>query len=205
MKKNVIIFGLVIVSTIAFAQQHATPTERASKHVEKMKTELALDDVQSKAIQAIHEEFSGKQIALRKDSTRSKEDKKKQMRALHQERQDAIGKVLNQEQITKWIAQREAHTKKQHGKRKYRGEHAQRMKEDLKLTDDQAAKMKAINQEFGAKIRAVRSDSTIAREDMRLKAKSMRDEYISKTKSVLSEEQFEQWEARKAAHRRKRF
>src|SRR5688572_14507527 len=164
MKRNAVIFGLLMVSTFTFAQEKAMPTDRASSRAEKMKTELSLDDVQYKSIQAIHEEFVEKQKTLRTDSTLSKEEKHKQMRALYQQRQEAIGKVLNEEQKSKWATQSKSYTEKRIGMAKHRSEHSKRMQEDLKLTDDQTAKIKALEQEFGAKFRALRNDSTIARE-----------------------------------------
>jgi hypothetical protein len=44
----------------------------------------------------------------------------------------------------------------------------------------------------------------MAREDSREKAESVREEYRSKTKALLTEEQIQKWETQKADHRRKK-
>jgi len=79
------------------------------------------------------------------------------------------------------------------------------MQESLSLSDEQTSKIKSIDKEFGAKFHALRSDSTLAREDLRDKAKQLREEYRSKTKSVLTEEQFKKWELQMADRKRRKF
>jgi Spy/CpxP family protein refolding chaperone len=87
---------------------------------------------------------------------------------------------------------------------KHRGDHADRMQKELSLTDEQNAKLKAINQEFEQKFRALRNDSTTSKEGNKTKMKQLRDEYQKKMKSVLTEEQFEKWETLKSDHRRRK-
>ena len=172
-----------------------------------MKTELALDDVQYKAVKAIGEEFAVKQSKVRQDSTVSKEAKHKQMKTLHQEKDAAIGKVLTVEQKNKWASLRSSRSDKHKAAmgRKHHGERARRMQESLSLSDDQTSKIKAIDKEFGEKFRALRSDSSLARQGAQEKAKMLRQEYQTKTKSVLTEEQFKKWEIQKAERKRKKF
>ena len=197
--------GLMMVSTIIFAQQKADPKERATKHANKMKSTLALTDVQYNAIRAIDEEYITKQSDVSKDSTLSKESRHQQMRALQLQKASAIDKVLTDEQKSKWAAARSEQAKKHRSQmKKSHGERAQRMQKKLSLSDEQTFKIKAIDEEFASKFRALRRDSTMAREDSREKAESLREEYRSKTKSVLTEEQIQRWETQKADHRRKK-
>jgi Spy/CpxP family protein refolding chaperone len=206
MKRSSLFLGLMVVSTIMFAQGKMDPVERSARQADKMKTELALDDVQSKAVKAINEEFALKFSNVRRDSTLSKDEKQKKMRNLHQEKDAAIGKILTPEQKEKWASQRAARTNKHRAHMgRHHGDRAMRMQEKLSLSDDQASKIKAIDKEFGEKFRALRSDSTLAHEDTREKAKMLRQEHHSKTKSVLTEEQFKKWEEQKSERKRKRF
>lgn len=205
-KRSSLFLGLMVVSTIMFAQGKVDPVERSARQADKMKTALALDDVQSKAVKAINEEFALKFSNVRRDSTLTKEARHKQMRTLHQEKDAAIGKILTPEQKEKWASHRSAKSNKHKAAmRRHHGERSKRMQEKLSLSDDQASKIRAIDREFGEKFRALRSDSTLARDDAREKAKTLRQEYHSKTKSVLTEEQFKKWEEQKSERKRRRF
>lgn len=207
MKKSAMIFGLMIVSTVIFAQGKRDPMERSGKQAERMKTELGLDDVQYQAVKAINEEFAVKHSKVRQDSTLSKEGKHKQMRTLHQEKHAALGKVLTEEQKNKWASLRSSRSDKHKAAmgRQHHSERAKRMQENLSLSDDQTSKIRAIDKEFGEKFRALRTDSALAREDAREKAKILRREYHAKTKSVLTEAQFKKWESQKVERKRKKF
>ena len=206
MKKCSLLLGLLMVSTIIFAQRKGDPMDRAARQADKMRTELSLDDVQYKAVKAITEDFANRQLKLRGDSTLSKQTLQKKAWTLRDEKNAAIAKVLTDEQKAKWKSYRASQAEKHKaGMAKYRGEHAQRMQESLSLSDEQTSKIKSIDKEFGNRFRMLRSDSTLAREDLQKKARQLRDEYRSKTKSVLTEEQFKKWEMQKADRKRRRF
>lgn len=198
--------GMMIVSTVIFAQQKADPRERATKHANKMKSVLALTDVQYNAIKTIDEEFIAKQSIVLKDSSQSKESRHQQIRALHLQKASAIDKVLTEEQKSKWSAARAEQGKKHksHMKKSNR-ERAESMQKDLSLSDEQTSKIRVIDKEFASKFSALRKDSTMAREDSREKAKSLREEYQSKTKAILTEEQFQKWQAQMGDHKRRKF
>lgn len=206
MKKCSLLLGLMMVSTIIFAQRKGDPMDRGARQADKMKTELSLDDVQYKAVKAINEDFANRQLKVRMDSTLSKESKQKQLRTLRDEKNGAVAKVLSEDQKSKWKSYRTSQAAKHKaGVAKYRNEHAQRMQENLSLTDEQTSKIKSIDKEFGDKFRALRTDSTLAREDLHQKARQLRDEYRSKTKLILTDEQFKKWELQKADRKRRKF
>jgi len=207
MKKSIIFLGLMMVGTIMFAQRKGVdPMERAAKQADKMKAELALDDVQHKAVKAINEEYADKQIQVRRDSALSKESRHNKVRTLHQEKNAALKKVLTEEQHKKLVASRAAHANKHKARMaRHHSDRAQRMQKNLSLSDEQTAKIKAIDKEFANKFRLLRSDSTLAKEDSHAWARQLREEYQSKTKSILSEDQLKKWESQKAEHKRKKF
>lgn len=198
-----IFFGLMMASTVMFAQRKVDPMERAAKQAEHMKKELGLDEVQYKAVKAINEEHAGKLRTMFGDSTLSKEAKHQQMRTLRNEKEAALKKVLTEEQNTKRVANQTDHHRRSGARMaKHRGDYADRIQKELSLSDEQSAKLKAINQEFGQKFRALRNDSTLSMEGNKTGMKQLRDEYQKKMKSVLTEEQFEKWEKLKSEHRR---
>jgi Spy/CpxP family protein refolding chaperone len=206
MKKIMIFLGMMVASTIMFAQPRVDPMERAAKQAEKMKTELGLDEVQFNAVKAINEEYAGKLNQIRRDSTLSREEKHTQMRTFHQERDAAFKKVLTAEQHKKLAANRSEQKNKHRAKMaKHQGAHAERIQKELSLTEDQAAQLKGVNREFGQKVRALRSDSTVAEEDRKAKIQQVRQEYQSKIKTILTDEQVKKWETLKSERKRRKL
>lgn len=189
--------GMVIAGVMAYAQgDGADPMKRATRQADKMKLELSLDDVQYKSIKAIHEEYAGKQSQVRMDSALSKDAKRDLMKSLQREKSAAVKKVLSEEQSKKWQAYQKAQRQKHHSKRQ-KGDHAMRMQKNLSLTDEQTAKVKALDQEFLKKFQALRRDTTLTRDDFRKKVEPVRDEYVNQIKSILTDEQFIKWDKRR--------
>lgn len=205
MKKSMIFLGLMIASTVMFAQRRMDPMERAAKQAERMKTELGLDEVQYNSVKAINEDHAAKLKKVWADSSLSKETKQQQMKSLHNERETALKKVLTEEQHKKLVANRSDQRSK-HGARmaKHRGDFAERMQKELSLTDEQTEKVKTINREFGQEFRTLRNDSTMPKEDNKARMKQLRDDYQKKLKTILTEEQFDKWEKQKSEHRRRK-
>jgi len=205
MKKSMIFFGLMIASTAIFAQRNGDPMERAARQAERMKTELKLDDVQYKAVKAINEEHAGKLVKVRLDSTLSKDAKHQQMKTMHNERETALKKVLTEEQ-QKNRSVNVSEQRRDHGAgmAKHRADYADRMQKELSLDEEQTAKLKVINQEFGQKFRTLRNDSTMSKEDNKARMKQLREEHQKKVKSVLTDEQFKKLEKLRSDHKRRK-
>ena len=180
--------------------------DRAARQADVMKKELSLDDVQYKAVKAINEDFANRHMKMRADSALSKQEMQKKSRTLRDEKSSAIAKVLTADQKSKWKSYRVSEAEKHKARMaKYRGEHAKRMQESLSLTDEQTSKIKSIDKEFGDRFRVLLSYSTRVHEDLHEKAKQLRDEYRSKTKLVLTAEQYKKWEMQKADRKRRKF
>jgi periplasmic protein CpxP/Spy len=67
---------------------------------------------------------------------------------------------------------------------------------ELNLTDDQKQKLQTIIRERLEKLRDMRQDNTLSREEKLEKFKAMREEITGEVKNVLSPEQFEKWKAK---------
>jgi Spy/CpxP family protein refolding chaperone len=61
---------------------------------------------------------------------------------------------------------------------------------ELKLTDDQMAKLREINRAQADKLRALRQDTSLSQEDRRKKMQELRDANATALKGILSAEQF---------------
>ena len=69
----------------------------------------------------------------------------------------------------------------------------QQISEELKLTDDQKEKLKPIFRDEAAKLRELRNDKDLSREDRVTKVKAIRDDAAAKLKPILTPEQLEKW------------
>lgn len=90
------------------------------------------------------------------------------------------------------------------GKRGDPQERLKQLAEELKLTDEQKEKLKPILQEEGEKLKALREDTTTAREAKVAKYREIQQGIEAKIKPILTAEQAEKWEKARA-ERRKRF
>jgi hypothetical protein len=69
----------------------------------------------------------------------------------------------------------------------------QQMSEQLKLTDEQKAKLKPILKEQAVKARELRDNKDLSREDRMAKVKEIREGLVEKVKPILTPEQLEKW------------
>ena len=90
----------------------------------------------------------------------------------------------------------------QHHGGKEKGQHdtGAYLKKVLSLSDDQVKKIDAINTDFSARFKKLRSDSTVNREAARADMKKLKDERTAQMKGVLSADQFKKWTALKEKH-----
>jgi protein CpxP len=91
-----------------------------------------------------------------------------------------------------------AKAEKRGGQRPSVQERLDRMTEQLKLTDEQKPKVKAILEEQDKKMEELRQ---VAPEERREKGRALREETAKKMKEVLTAEQFTKWEEMRAQGR----
>ncbi|MDP4587781.1 MAG: hypothetical protein NWS86_06320, partial [Flavobacteriales bacterium] len=68
---------------------------------------------------------------------------------------------------------------------------------DLKMSDEQSAEWTAIHKEYRPKIKAVKTDESLSKEEKSAKAKALKAEMDEKLNAVLSAEQAAKWAAMK--------
>jgi len=74
-----------------------------------------------------------------------------------------------------------------------RAERFKELSEQLKLTDDQKEKLKPIVQEERKKVRELRDNKDLSRQDRVAKLKEIREDVSAKLKPILTPEQLEKW------------
>jgi len=157
---------LVMVSTVAFAQKkhggdfHNGKTNSANR----MKQELSLSDDQYNKVKAINEKYASKYSAVRQDTSLTRGRASSKFRSLKTEQVAELKEVLTADQWTKWTAQKNKHTLS-----------ADRMKQQLSLSDDQYNKVKALNEKYVAKYSTVKTEQD------------------TELKKVLTPEQWTKW------------
>ena len=80
-------------------------------------------------------------------------------------------------------------------------EHMAKVASELGLTDEQKAKLKPIFAAEGAKMKALRDDASLSREQKREKFRTIREEIAAQVKPILTAEQLAKWQAMRAARR----
>ncbi len=75
-------------------------------------------------------------------------------------------------------------------------EQMQETAKELNLTEEQKQKLQAIIRERMEKLRELRQDNSLSREQKMEKFKAARDEIAGEVKNVLSPDQFEKWKAK---------
>ena len=107
MKKNLMLAGLMMMSTIIFAQHHKGGKDaNAIKRSEKMKTELSLNDDQYAKVKSINEKFAASHTKLRSDTSVTIGTARKRQEKLKTEHEAQLKSVLTDAQWTQWTTRK---------------------------------------------------------------------------------------------------
>lgn len=93
-----------------------------------------------------------------------------------------------------------AFAQKKHGGDFHNGKRnsAERMKQELSLTDDQYNKVKALNEKYASEFSAIRQDTSLTRGRAKSKMNSLKTERKAELKKTLTSEQWTKWTAHKS-------
>jgi hypothetical protein len=205
MKRSMMLIIAMSIGIIVFAQsKFKNPEERAAIQSEKMRTALALSDVQYSTIKEINKKYLAKHVALKNDSA-ERSEKYQTLKSLHQEKEKEIQAVLNAEQKTKWETYKQERAEKRKSKISHRIEkYEAKMKSELALSDDQFTKIQAAHKNMREKLSTLKTSTKDGKAHDKAEVKNIRGEYATTLKSVLTEEQFKKWTAMKAEMKNKR-
>lgn len=91
---------------------------------------------------------------------------------------------------------------KHHG---HRGEMMEKMINSIdNLSDEQKSQIRELHKNMKPKMEVIRNDESLSREEKRKKMMSLRDEMDAEMKKILTEEQYQQLEAKRKEMRKKR-
>lgn len=171
---------------------------RGGEHADAMIKELQLTEEQAKAVRQIMQEKHDAFRAL-KDAEGDRASKKSQMEALHVQTKQKLAKVLNPDQMKRMEAMRKDH----HGKDSRHEEHAQKLKDELKLNNEQAAAASKIMGVQHEKMRALLKSGE-DRETLRPKLEALHNETRTQLAAVLDQEQMAKMDEMWKKHREHR-
>ncbi|ULQ50801.1 hypothetical protein [Flavihumibacter fluvii] len=128
-------------------------------------------------------------VAMAQDSSRHHwkslnltEDQQNKMAALHKEHRAKMMAILTPEQRKQFDQQKADMKVKRAEKSKARME---KMKKQLKLTDEQSEKITRLNQEFRQKTELIRANETLAAAEQRKQLKALVDAHQTEMKAML--------------------
>ena len=193
-------------------RQQLTPEQQAEKQTEMMTEKLALSPEQAQKIKDINLKYADKHKAQRDETQGEREKNRTAMQQLQDERKAAVNAVLNKDQQAKFEQMRPEKGQGRPGKmgpgKGARGEKAarnadpakqaermtQQMTEKLSLSNDQSAKVKAINLDFAKQQQTLRAEAPEGQRPEKKAVEKLRKQYQDQLKKVLSKDQFSQWE-----------
>ncbi len=206
MKQLFLIIFLAGAVSVGYAQDGAK-----SKVKTRQVEDLKLDEKQENQVRDINKSYMQSAQDIRKNEALSKEDRKKQLDALHTERVGKIKSVLSPEQFEKYQQNREKsmeraddYKEKRHKKEgRGKGAPTEEMKKQVGLTDAQGQELQSINRDFMARMKELKNNESLSKEQRHEQLKSLNEARKDKIKLALGNETFQKyndWHRREMGH-----
>lgn len=199
MKK--ILFVLMLVPITFFATAQEKRTNKHSKegiqqhgkkhhHGEMMKS-LQFSDAQRTQMKANRDAYKTKIQQLKQDPTITLKDYNEQKAILQKDQKARMQALLTPEQKIK-LADMKAKNEQERAARY--DKHFESMKSSLALTNDQANQLKIQHESAQNRMKAIRENESLSREDKRSQMKAIKTEMAEKRKTILTPEQQQKME-----------
>lgn len=150
--------------------------------------DLNLTDEQKAKLKPIWQERSHKLRELWQDQSLSQQEKVEKLKVMREEMAPKLKQLLTAEQLEKW--QKESTLQDREGLRDALGK--------LNLTDEQKAKLRGLWQEQAQDVRDLRQDTNLSAKEKMEKFKAIQEAFEAKLKEMLTGEQFEAWQQKRA-------
>lgn len=210
-KGRIILAGLItFVGLNGYSQESVSASldEKATKMTEKMIEEFSLDEASLEELKAINLTFVTSAQEVRSNTELSKEEKQAKMQEIIKVRNESLGEILTDEQIAEFQKREREHFKNrgvladsdhegfQHKTPEEKATHrTEKLAQQLDLSDDQKEKVKHLTLKVINKIDVIKADSTMTKERRKEFIEESMKDYKKAMKSILTEEQFEKFEA----------
>lgn len=205
MKKLLSIIAIIAISLSATAQEKRQKMHdkggcqegkhRPGKpHNRQIMKELNFSEAQKSTLRANRETLKAKMQQLEKEENITVKEYKTRKQALHKENRAAMQSVLTPEQQQKMAdmkLKREQQIKERENVR------LEKMKSNLSLTNEQAAKIKSQQEAFHLKQKAIRENESLSMEQKKEQMKALQESARQERMKVLTAEQQEKMKARK--------
>jgi periplasmic protein CpxP/Spy len=202
MKK--VIVTLVAIATLTISASAQQRRDMKGGHHKKhhrgmMAKELNFSEDQKNQAKVFGEEYRKKMQELNKLDNITVKEMRERKQALRKEQKAKMESLLTAEQKTKMV-QLKADRKVKMGER--RAQHMAKMKTKLGLTDEQVSKMKAQSESTHAKMKTIRENENLSREQKKQEMMALKAEIKEQHKKILTEDQLKKMEEmRKENHR----
>lgn len=193
--------------TLAFAIAGFTLTAQQNREIKSHKketqihhgqkdavNELNLSKAQQEQLKANREANKAKMQDLNKQDNLTVKEMRERKAVLMQEQKIQMQNLLTAEQKASIAARQSSLGNKMKNMDNQRG---QAMKEDLGLSNDQAARLKALNEATRAKIASIQANELLSMKQKKLQIKAVKDAAKAERQSILTAEQIRKMDERK--------
>lgn len=175
-------------------KSHKKGDARHQGQQKEMIKDLNLSDNQKAALKANREANKAKMEALKQQDNLTVKEMRERKAALMQEQKSQMENLLTAEQKAT-VASRKT---SMDGKRKQMdGQRGEAMKEKLGLSNNQGARLKALNEATHAKIKAVQANVSLTQEQKKTQTKAIKEAAKTERQNILTAEQFQKMKAAK--------
>lgn len=191
---------MIAVSAIAFSASAQEQRDTQGKkdfdrggHQKGMMKDLNLTDAQKEQMKASRTEMKAKMEALKANTSLTDEQRKQQREALMQEQKAKMENILTAEQKAKMATSALGHAGhgKKDGKMNAEGHaaRAEKMKAELGLSNDQAAKLKSLNEQTHSQMKAIHENTSLTDAAKKEQMKALKQSTKTQRQSILTAEQ----------------
>ncbi len=196
---------VTLLTLYAFAFSATAQEKRAMKghHMQKhhhgmmMAKQLNFSEAQKTQAKLYHEDFRKKMQDLNKNESITVKEFRDRKAALRKEQRSKMQDMLTAEQKTK-MAQLKADRKVKADE--HFAKHLDKMKTQLGLTDQQLAQMKAQRESMHSKLKAIKENEALTREQKRDQLVALKTAVKEQHKKILTPEQQQKMEDMKKKH-----
>ena len=182
---------MMLMSLSLSAQKEKTGRHHKAKHHNKEAFKDAnLTDAQKQQLKAINEDHRNKMQELQKNENISVKEMRSRRDAINKEHKAAIDNLLTAEQKNK-LKEGKGKSK---GKREHKKGDIGKMKTKLNLSDDQSAKIKALNEDYKNKMKNLKNESGDKAKNKE-QFIALRKQHTEELKAILTQEQFAKMQA----------
>lgn len=205
MKKVLLTMMIAVVAATTISAQEIPdrkrgefrPVEKQRMFNKKTMASLNLTEEQKTKMKAMNQDFRKQMEDLKKQDQLTVKVYREKMEALKKGHKTQFQSILTPEQKTQLEKDKEAFKAKrdEYGKKRQA-----RMKEELKLSEEQTTRMAENRKQMSEKMKAIRENSALTAEQKKEQVIELRKKQQENMKSILTEEQLQKMKENRKQH-----